>query len=333
MDHHSTSRGLLKTSKKPITSTSSEPTRLFVGGLVPEVTESQLYNYFRKFGVLTECEIPKTIRGKKKRFGYISFARDRDARAVLQLEHHLVLGSPVQVELALSTLEIFHEQLRKSKCKLFVSGDLIALADPNNIFEELSNYGEVEKVKKLRTDKKSFNSCFVTMKSIADAEYLLEQKSLVLPTLQKVTFKRFVPRGRTDDGDEEQLELGGLEVISIENNNSTYYKDADDSKTATLLNEFAPFKNKNTRVAEGDCIRDSNIIHMREGLFIRKGHDLNGQMVTKQNYHSSHGWRSARLISLEIINLQSIQDVENNLRYNLSARNAYSTYKGIVLHC
>jgi len=305
---------------------------LFIGGLVPEVTESQLYNYFRKFGVLTECEIPKTIRGKKKRFGYISFARDRDAKAVLHLDHHLVLGSPVQVELALSTLAIFHEQLRKSKCKLFVSGDLISLADPNIIMEELSVYGQVEKVKKLRTDKKSFNSCFVTMKSIADAEYLLEQKSLVLPTLQKVTFKRFVPRGRNDD-DEEQQEQGEIEELRQQIYNQTHHHDADYSKTAPLHTEFASYEYWNPRVAESDFIREFQPIQMRQGLKIRACHDLKGHFSRQQNYSPSNGLRSARLISLEIMNLESIQDVENNLRYNLSARTANSTYKGIVLHC
>jgi RNA recognition motif-containing protein len=320
MDHQST-QGLLSSHIASTTPTSSSPMRLFVGGLVPEVTESQLYNYFRKFGVLTECDIPKTIRGKKKKFGYISFSQEIDAQTVLQSENHYILGSPIQVELALSTLDIFHEQLRKSKCKLFVSGDLIAGSDAAIIYKEISTFGVVEKVKKLRTDKKSFNSCFVTMKSIADAEYLLEQKSLVLPTLMKVTFKRFVPRGR---GEDQDLEDDGESSSPIQKVHCQLnYQVQDKLDTTNLL----------TQVAQNANSIEQKVIFLRQGLSITLS-PANSWTADSQQYHCPPQKKinKAQLISLEFIDIQSIQNFESNLRYNVAARIASTTYKGIVFN-
>jgi RNA recognition motif-containing protein len=181
---------------------------LFVGGLPLQVTESQLYNYFRKFGKLSKCEIPIATQAKKKKFAFVEIVNLDYALTILEVQQHVILGTTVKVERALSTLEIFHKQLEASKCKLFVSGDMIARTNSLVISKELSDLGQVERVKKLKCASKTFNSCFVTMKSIADAEYLLEQKSLVLPTLKKVTFKRFVPRVRKnlDDSITEDMQ-------------------------------------------------------------------------------------------------------------------------------
>jgi RNA recognition motif-containing protein len=180
--------------QRPRVDSTEQATRLFVGRLPLQITESQLYNYFRKFGELSRCEIPTTTQTKKKQFAFVEFVSLRDALAVLDMPQHFILGTPVKLERAMSTLEIFQKQLQASKCKLFVSGDLIAKTNSVVISKEISALGQVERVKKLKCASKTFNSCFVTMKSIADAEYLLEQKSLVFPTLKQITFKRFVPR-------------------------------------------------------------------------------------------------------------------------------------------
>ncbi len=301
--------------------------RLFVGGLAPEVTESQLYNYFRKFGVLTECEIPKATRGKKNKFGYIAFQNNHYTAAALNYPRHILQGSAIQVEPALSTLEIFHEQLRKSKSKLFVSGDSIAAAELSVIFHEISAYGRVEKVKKLRTDKKSFNSCFVTMKTIADAEYLLEQKSLVLPSLQKVTFKRFVPRGRSDDEDTQQKS----EVLRQESNPSWLTTSDSFRQKGSSLHTVSP-KNLVTPSNSWSLIVPSQWISVRPGLAIT-GITAGTGFANYQHTKNSPNGRvpRARLVSIDQIDLRCIQNTDSNLRYNLARSQMMFTYKRIVL--
>src|SRR3990167_3650354 len=302
----------------------NEPTktrRLFVGGLMPDVTESHLYDYFRKFGVLTECEIPHTIRGKKKKFGYVSFLKKYDAESILQMPHE-ILGSKVQLEFALSTVEIFHEQLRKSKCKLFVSGDLIASLDPAVIYREISAFGHVEKVKKLRTDKKSFNSCFVTMKTVSDAEFLLQQKSLVLPILQKVTFKRFVPRGRSEQ--EETLDPFGSVNHMLEQAEGLETFISSDFESQRLLT-------KNTLHTKH---RSAAPIRLRPGLMIGATHSPTNTYLlgdTLTTYLGVVRPLKAKLISLEEVDLQIIQNSEQNLRYNISISRPVFTYKGAIL--
>ena|SRR3990167_2865820 len=301
----------------------NEPTktrRLFVGGLMPDVTESHLYDYFRKFGVLTECEIPHTIRGKKKKFGYVSFLKKYDAESILQMPHE-ILGSKVQLEFALSTVEIFHEQLRKSKCKLFVSGDLIASTDPTTIFGEIATYGQVEKVKKLRTDKKCFNSCFVTMKTVADAEFLLQQKSLVLPILQKVTFKRFVPRGRSEH--EEMHDPSGSMGYAFGSSEGLEAIPSTESKIQTLLPRHPILKQDAQHTA----------VKLRRGLSIalNTSEFTHKQANTVGTSHTIGSPPQAKLISLEAVDLLRIQNSEHNLRYNISISRPVFTYKGVVL--
>ena len=322
MDPRTTQHRLVKASVDCKASEAAPARRLFVGGLVPEVTESHLYDYFRKFGVLTECEIPKTIRGKKKKFGYVSFMRDCDAETTLRISNHEILGSHIQLEFALSTVEIFHEQLRKSKCKLFVSGDLIASLDPAVIYREISAFGHVEKVKKLRTDKKSFNSCFVTMKTVSDAEFLLQQKSLVLPILQKVTFKRFVPRGRSEQ--EETLDPFGSVNHMLEQAEGLETFISSDFESQRLLT-------KNTLHTKH---RSAAPIRLRPGLMIGATHSPTNTYLlgdTLTTYLGVVRPLKAKLISLEEVDLQIIQNSEQNLRYNISISRPVFTYKGAIL--
>ena len=296
--------------------TSPNPNRVFVGGLPTEMTESQLYNYFRKFGVLTECEIPKTIRGKKKKFGYVAFQTEHQAQAVLLEPQHFILSSPIQVEPALSTVEIFHEQLRKSKCKLFVSGDLIAMSELSLIFNEISAFGKVEKVKKLRTDKRSFNSCFVTMKTIADAEYLLEQKSLVLPNLHKVTFKRFVPRGRAKQ--EETLQVDPFIENQAQSLRSIQNEPGVIIGSTKFIGSWQP--------TECSSLRK---ILLRPGLTISCRLERSGE---GSHFKTSAGKtsRGYKILPLESANLRCIQYGEVNLRFNILPSH-FDTYKCIVM--
>jgi RNA recognition motif. (a.k.a. RRM, RBD, or RNP domain) len=281
-----------------------QTTRLFVGGLPLEVTESQLYNYFRKFGVLSKCEIPITARTKKKKFAYVEFLSMRDALAVLELPNHDILGASLKLEKAMSTMEIFQEQLQKSNCKLFMSGDLIASIDPIVISEQISVFGQVERVKKLRSATKTFNSCFVTMKSIADAEYLLEQKSLVLPILQKVTFKSFVPRVRSNEDVPlvEDLEWSRADVTSSSTNRPS---------TRICLRQF----NYSTSDRFGESQRALSI---RPGLWIISNIPRCGLKHSFEPDCSTYLEHTPlKNPSPGLSDVNHIRHLDNNLRYNL----------------
>ena len=57
--------------------------RLFVGDLLAGTTESQLYNYFRKFGALQQVFIPHSVRGKSKMFAFVQFETHHEAERAL----------------------------------------------------------------------------------------------------------------------------------------------------------------------------------------------------------------------------------------------------------
>jgi RNA recognition motif. (a.k.a. RRM, RBD, or RNP domain) len=286
--------------QSPAVADAEQAKLLFVGGLPLEVTESQLYNYFRKFGELSRCDIPSTTQTKKKKFAFVEFVSPNDALTVSEVPLHVIDGAEVKIERALSAAEIFEKQLQASKCKLFVSGDLIAKTNSLLISKEISALGQVERVKKLKCASKTFNSCFVTMKSIADAEYLLEQKSLVLPTLKKVTFKRFVPRRRdsTDELATEDLPITRLNFTSSEGNPHNL---GEDSKQIKQITEEKFFGIRRT-------------ITIRPGLCILSG--------IGKGWNS--GYQANRLIlldhmsSIDPSSKNDIRILDRNLRFNIS---------------
>jgi RNA recognition motif-containing protein len=277
---------------------------LFVGGLPLQVTESQLYNYFRKFGDVSRCEIPSFNETKKKKFALVEFISPFDALAVLKVPQHTFIGTLVKIEKAMSASELFEKQLQASNCKLFVSGDLIARTNSLVIFQQISTLGQVERVKKVKCASKTFNSCFVTMKSIADAEYLLEQKSLVLPILKKVTFKRFVPRSRKgmdSSINKEPVQSGPC---------------FDSKKSNPQLVGEGSIQTQN--ISDQECFGIRRTIVIRPGLCIVSNirHDKNEKHQANRLYLLGHnllqGDSSKQNKSIGIRNL------DRNLRFNIS---------------
>jgi RNA recognition motif-containing protein len=173
--------------------TSSNSVNLFVGGILPEITESQLYNYFRKFGDVTRVEISQTSKGKSKRFGYVLITPRIEISSLLKMEHK-ISEVTIRVETALEMDQVIQQQLSKCERKIFVTGPTLKNASSSAVQESLRKYAEVDKVKMIRTDKKKFACCFITLAKHADVKYLLEQKSLVLEDFGTLVFHRFLPR-------------------------------------------------------------------------------------------------------------------------------------------
>jgi RNA recognition motif. (a.k.a. RRM, RBD, or RNP domain) len=177
----------------PLPESHTETTRLYVGGILPEITESQLYNYFRKFGDVTRVEISQTSKGKSKRFGYVTLQSRIMVESLLKIKHKLS-GIELRVEIAMGADQVAHKQLSKNELKLFVTGLVLKHASPFSVLQAFSKCADVTKVKLMRTDKKKLACCFITLANHADVKYLLEQKSLVLENFGTLVFHRFLPR-------------------------------------------------------------------------------------------------------------------------------------------
>ena len=194
MDHELSKAASAQPPYIPSKSKTGCRSKLFVGGLLPETTESQLYNYFRKFGPILEVSICRNKRNHSKRFGYVTFACHSSARQVCRSQTHLIDHKILTVQLAFSHEELVDKHLRACGSKVYVFGSAVSNKPALHIYNLLSSLGPVKKVVKLKSKGQYLNSCFVTFGDENLARSLIQQKSLVLPNLQTILFKSFIPR-------------------------------------------------------------------------------------------------------------------------------------------
>ena len=68
--------------------------KIFVGGINPVLEESTLESYFSRFGPVEQTTVVRdAVTGRAKGFGFIVFATDEAARAVLQSRVHMVTAN------------------------------------------------------------------------------------------------------------------------------------------------------------------------------------------------------------------------------------------------
>lgn len=80
----------------------SENTSLFVVGLRPLHTESQLRQHFAQYGAVVECRIPRDrTTGETRNFGFVTFQEAADVSRALTECTHFIEGYPVQVKLSI----------------------------------------------------------------------------------------------------------------------------------------------------------------------------------------------------------------------------------------
>ena len=68
--------------------------KLFVGGLSWQTTDSDLKKAFEPFGEITEAKvITERDTGRSRGFGFVTFARDEDAKTAISKMHGTILDS------------------------------------------------------------------------------------------------------------------------------------------------------------------------------------------------------------------------------------------------
>jgi len=73
------------------------PNRLFVGCLPPQATADDLGKYFGDFGKVVEAKVVLDEQRRSKRFGFVSFAKEEEADAVLKHGPIYLLGKRINV--------------------------------------------------------------------------------------------------------------------------------------------------------------------------------------------------------------------------------------------
>ncbi len=62
-----------------------------------ELSEQQLRPYFAKFGAVTDLYLPKQTSGRRKGYGFVTYATQSALLSALQHPEHVVDGKVVQV--------------------------------------------------------------------------------------------------------------------------------------------------------------------------------------------------------------------------------------------
>ncbi|VDK41671.1 unnamed protein product [Taenia asiatica] len=83
----------------PVTTTTTSRVKLYLVGLLPNHTESQLERHFAQYGTVTECCVARDwVTEESKGFGYVTFRRRAQAARALSDSPHLIEGGFVHVK-------------------------------------------------------------------------------------------------------------------------------------------------------------------------------------------------------------------------------------------
>ncbi|VDM18129.1 unnamed protein product [Hydatigera taeniaeformis] len=205
--------------------------KLYVCGLRPNHTESQLRRYFAQYGTVEECCIARNSNTDESRgFGFVTFREEAQAARALIDRHHLIEGGPVQVKpytlktnkknLASTSLandkkdenaryndEIGVPRGRRKvdELRLFVS-NLKPSATQQSLEEYFSHYGTVTAVDMIpyRKGARPRDIAFVNMATPQEVEAVLKARPHQLSGEYIVVRPAFLPASKeaADFGDD-----------------------------------------------------------------------------------------------------------------------------------
>ncbi|XP_035227781.1 heterogeneous nuclear ribonucleoproteins A2/B1-like [Stegodyphus dumicola] len=120
--------------------------KLFVGGIDSSITESDLINYFEKFGTVTGCTIHRDRdTGRSRGFGFITFQEPASVDAVQLSRPHIINGCEVTLKRAVPR-EFFQEFDGLLTVNRIFVGGLRSEIQESDIREYFSNFGKIRKV-------------------------------------------------------------------------------------------------------------------------------------------------------------------------------------------
>jgi len=119
-------------------------TRLFIGGISQNTTDSDLRDYFESFGPINSCFVvyDKKTRASKG-YAFLECVHKRTADRILEVSKHEILGRVVEVTEALGKLsKTSTKGISKGIRRLFVGG-LPHECTKDHLFDYFSSFGEV----------------------------------------------------------------------------------------------------------------------------------------------------------------------------------------------
>uniref|UniRef100_A0A060TBF9 ARAD1B07238p n=1 Tax=Blastobotrys adeninivorans TaxID=409370 RepID=A0A060TBF9_BLAAD len=156
---------------KPIAYSNNTSASLYVGDLLPKVTEQILHNHFSQCGPVHSVRICRDSgSGKSLRYGYVNYKDAKDAdRALKELNFSKILGIRCRV-----MREVADNGVQRSTGNIFVR-NLDGSIDSKDLFDIFSEYGSVISCKVLFGDNgQSLRRGYVQFASDKEAQKAIE---------------------------------------------------------------------------------------------------------------------------------------------------------------
>jgi len=173
--------------------TSTDPGKLFIGGLSWQTTPDSLKSYFQKFGELKECFImcdPVTRRSRG--FGFVTFVNIEDGDKATHHEPHILDGKKIDPKKAFP--KVPNSKFVTKTKKVFVGGIQHGTAE-DDLKEYFENFGTVTEVvimfDKLTTRCRGFG--FVTFETEESVDHCCDERYHIVNN-KRVECKKAQPK-------------------------------------------------------------------------------------------------------------------------------------------
>lgn len=231
-------------------------TSIFVGGIVGNVTEREIREYFETFGQIHSVTLIPKKNNKKLNSGYcfISFKDSLTKWQVLSVPEHFLCGRRINCKSLLKGSQLKEEKLKNTAKKLCIK--YVPVDTTEEEFESFfSSFGEVHSFYLVNYKTSTANSCngYVVYKDDAVFRELLDLKYIKFKQ-ERLKIERYVKHFEREDIPNMQsrpslsraIETGPLS--SIKPTQAMYYKHSQTRKCAdpvsnlrfnVLLNPFS----------------------------------------------------------------------------------------------
>ncbi|CAH8453584.1 unnamed protein product [Dicrocoelium dendriticum] len=123
---------------------SSDPGKMFIGGLSPTTTSEKLRDYFQKYGEIREFMIMRDPLTKRSRgFGFVTFNDPMCVEKVLEAAPHILDSKKIDPKLAVPRKPGQGAKLTTRTKRVFVGG-VAAQTTNEELSEYFSQYGKIE---------------------------------------------------------------------------------------------------------------------------------------------------------------------------------------------
>eukprot|EP00002_Diphylleia_rotans_P010824 TRINITY_DN213_c0_g2_i1.p1 TRINITY_DN213_c0_g2~~TRINITY_DN213_c0_g2_i1.p1 ORF type:complete len:632 (+),score=141.46 TRINITY_DN213_c0_g2_i1:62-1957(+) len=170
---------------------------LYVGNLRPDVTETDLYQFFNSVAFVTSTRVCRdSITRASLNYGYVNFASTQDAQRVLESLNFAPLGGQ-PCRLMWSQRD---PALRKSGLGNIFIKNLDRSIDDKALYDTFSTFGKIVSCKIQRDDsQQSLGYGYVQYENEADAQKVIDSVNGMLINDIKVVVTKFVPRKKPSE--------------------------------------------------------------------------------------------------------------------------------------